>query len=104
MAAKGLTRFARYEHQTLTADSASNPQSQKMEYPQITQITQISASGSGRAKRTTRAVAVLQQKPCLPRVARNPALHGSHRIAVPPNDVFVLWVETNSQPKSAYSV
>ena len=62
MAAKGLTRFARYEHQTLTADSGTNQQSQKMEYPQIAEITQISALGSGRAKRTGRAGGVPQLK------------------------------------------
>jgi hypothetical protein len=95
MVAKGLTRFARYEHQTLTADFATNQQSQKMEYPQIT------ALGSGRANRTTR-VAVLQQKPCLPRAAWKPALHGSDATAVPPNDVSVSQVA--NQPSAEVCV
>jgi hypothetical protein len=101
MAAKGLTRLARYEHQTLTADSGTNQQSQKMEYPQITQITQISASGSGRAKRTTKAVAVSQEKPCLSCAARKPALHGSDRIVVPLNDLSMSQAAISPQSKSA---
>jgi hypothetical protein len=76
MVAKGLTRFARYEHQTLTADSGTNQQSQKMEYPQI---TQISALGSCRAKRTGRAGGVPQLKSFLSAASTPPreaALHG----------------------------
>jgi hypothetical protein len=104
MAAKRLTRLARYEYQTLTADSASNPQSQKMEYPQITQITQISASGSGRAERTGRAGGVPQVKGCLPAAppcSREAALHGSDATALPPNEVSISQVAINPQPKSA---
>jgi hypothetical protein len=60
-----------------------------MEYPQITQITRISVWDSGRAKRTAKAVALSQEKSCLPRAVRKPALHGSDQIAVRLNDVSI---------------
>ena len=56
---------------------------------------QISAWTSGRAKRTAKAMAVSEQKPCLSLAARKSALQGSDRAAVLLDD---LSVSQGNQP------
>jgi hypothetical protein len=74
-----------------------------MEYPQITQITQISARTSGRAKRPQKPW--LYHKRSLAFLGRQEtSAPPSDRTAVPPNDVSIAQVAINPKPKSAKSV